>query len=259
VVVPTRDRPVELARCLAALRAQREPGELEIVVADDGSVDADRVGRVAAAAGARLVRIESRGPAAARNAGARAANGRVVCFTDDDCEPDPDWSVRLAAALASGPSVVAGRTEAAGADPYSAATEAIVRELGRRAAFVASNNVACVRGVVLEVPFDERFPAAAGEDRDWSRRVVAAGFRLAREPRAVIHHRTAPGLAGFWRRHVRYGRGAYRFAERGGGRLPARFYAGLVRAGFARGPTIGTLVLVAQLATAVGYVRERAG
>ena len=82
VVVPTRDRPEALARCLAALAWQR--AQLEIIVVDDG--DAGGAG----APGARVDRAPAaRGPAAARNLGARAARGDVVCFTDDDCAPAP--------------------------------------------------------------------------------------------------------------------------------------------------------------------------
>jgi glycosyltransferase involved in cell wall biosynthesis len=66
VVVPTRDRPDSLARCLEALAAQSLAG-LEVVVVDDGSVVP-----VPAPPGARLVRLPGLGAAAARNAGARA-------------------------------------------------------------------------------------------------------------------------------------------------------------------------------------------
>ncbi|MGH2951859.1 MAG: glycosyltransferase family 2 protein, partial [Solirubrobacterales bacterium] len=92
VVVPTRDRPESLARCLRALAGQ-ELGELEIVVVDDGSRDRGTVEAVVARTSrARVIRLPGRGPAAARNVGARAAEGRVVCFTDDDCEADPGWA-----------------------------------------------------------------------------------------------------------------------------------------------------------------------
>lgn len=38
-----------------------------------------------------------RRPAAARNAGARAARGRHLAFTDDDCWPEAGWLRELAA------------------------------------------------------------------------------------------------------------------------------------------------------------------
>ena len=97
VVVPTRDRPESLRRCLGALRAQ-DLAELEVIVVDDGSRDRGAVeaALAGAAPGVRLLRTPGRGPAAARNRGVRAATGEVVCFTDDDCEPEPGWARLLA-------------------------------------------------------------------------------------------------------------------------------------------------------------------
>ena len=52
----------------------------------------DGTARVLERYGERIVRLEeARGPAAARNAGARGARGEVVAFTDADCRVDPDW------------------------------------------------------------------------------------------------------------------------------------------------------------------------
>jgi glycosyltransferase involved in cell wall biosynthesis len=58
----------------------------EVVVADDGSEDATAaiVGRFAEAAGVRLVPCVGGTCAAARNAGAAASAGRVLCFVDAD-------------------------------------------------------------------------------------------------------------------------------------------------------------------------------
>lgn len=58
----------------------------EVVVADDGSKDATAqiVGMFAADAGVRLVPCAGGTCAAARNAGAAASSGRVLCFVDAD-------------------------------------------------------------------------------------------------------------------------------------------------------------------------------
>ena len=99
VVVPTRDRPSQLDACLAAIEAQTARS-YEVVVVDDGSVDAAAVSAVVARAPhARLVRGGGRGPAAARNLGAAAARGPVLCFTDDDCRPEPGWIEALVAGV----------------------------------------------------------------------------------------------------------------------------------------------------------------
>ena len=132
IVVPTRDRPEALGRCLSSLGGRAD----EVVVVDDGSADRARVAAIAEAAGARLVRLGGSGPAAARNAGAAAARGAVVCFIDDDCEAGAGWAAALAAPiLAGGAAASGGRTEtAAGAGAADRAWQAIVDHLQRAGA-----------------------------------------------------------------------------------------------------------------------------
>ncbi len=266
VVVPTRDRPDSLARCLAALAQQTVAAE--IVVVDDASTDGAAVARVVeTCSGSRLVRGEGRGPAAARNLGARAARGDVIAFTDDDCVPAPDWLERLVARH-RGAEVVAGRTiSRASASPPVRAAQTITNHLveesvtadGLEVGFAPTCNLAVRQHLLRALPFDEGYPLAAGEDRDWCARLAAAGIRLAYEPAAVVVHAPTMGWRGFWRQQVRYGHGAHRF--RAGGvpersRPRARFYVALLRKGFRQGFAVGVLVVVAQLATAIGMARS---
>ena len=74
-------------------------GEYEIIVANDGSTD--RTAGIATAAGARVVEIDRRQIAAARNAGARAARGDVFIFVDADTFV-PEATIRGALAAMSG-------------------------------------------------------------------------------------------------------------------------------------------------------------
>ena len=269
IVVPTRDRPAALAVCLAALERQTVP-RFEIVVVDDASRDPARVAAVVAAAPhARLIRGAGRGPAAARNAGAAAATRGVVCFTDDDCAPVPEWAATLARRL--GPTVPAAagptRNGRPGSVPAAAAqavishvTEATMDPVTERVRFAPTCNLACLTAVCRRLPFDEEYPLAAGEDRDWCARLIRAGGVIAFDPAAIVHHHQDLTLRTFWRQQVRYGRGAYRFhRSQGTMRRPASagFYVGMVRRGFVEGGVrSGALVFLAQVATAVGMVRE---
>lgn len=81
VVIPARNAEAFLGEALASVREQRPP-VLEIIVVDDGSTDESA--RVAAACGARLVRLRRSGPSAARNVGIRIARGTWVAFLDAD-------------------------------------------------------------------------------------------------------------------------------------------------------------------------------
>jgi GT2 family glycosyltransferase len=267
VVVPTRDRPEALSRCLVRLAAQ-DLGELEVVVVDDGSRSPKTVAAAVDRAypAARVLRSGPRGPAAARNLGARAAGGEVVCFTDDDCEPSRDWARRLAE-VARDQNVAAGRTLAPrGAGAAVVASQSIVEHLqlcsldpGGRLGFAPACNLAATREALARVPFDESYPGAAAEDRDWCERAGRAGLAPVYVPAATVIHRQAPGTRNFVGRQYRYGRGAARFRRAGADRglAPASFYTGLLRRGFATGPGVGLLVLSSLPATAAGIGAER--
>jgi glycosyltransferase involved in cell wall biosynthesis len=254
-VIPTRDRPEPLARCLAALRGQQGI-ELEVVVVDDGSSDPGAVERAAAALpGAHLVRLEGAGPAAARNAGVREATGEIVLLTDDDCVPSAGWAATLARAAREHDALAAGRTVFDERRPLVVASEMIVAHAERRAGFAATRNVALPLAVARANRFDERFAEAGGEDREWCRRLRRRGTPLVRVERAVLRHEPELDLAGFWRLFARYGRAAGLDDGVSPGR--PRDYGALVASGFRRGPRVGVLVLLAQAATLVGYAGRR--
>jgi glycosyltransferase involved in cell wall biosynthesis len=266
VVVPTRDRPDHLERCLAALGRQTASDSIEVIVVDDGSANRAAVDDVVRdRSRVRLVRQAGAGPAAARNSGVRAARGTYICFTDDDCEPRADWVERLAGSLSGGAAAVAGVTlSGSPGNPLNEASELIAAALspprngGEGLAFAPSNNLGCRAELLGDIPFDETFPVAAGEDRDWCARLRAAGHVLVRESAAVVVHRQQLRFDDFWIQQVRYGRGAFRFRHGIGARSlePPMFYARLVRQGFRRGTRTGLLVGLAQVATAVGFIAE---
>lgn len=115
-IVPTRDRPDLLRDCLVTLAAQLvEPGELEVVVIDDGSaVDLESVVAEAPAGlvTVRYVRQEPAGLTVARNHGAEVAGGDVLAYLDDDTLVSQGWaSAVLAAFDATGCDGLAGRVE----------------------------------------------------------------------------------------------------------------------------------------------------
>ena len=262
IVVPTRGRPAQLRSCLDTLAAQEPAGAFEIVVVDDGSPDPGSIDTAAAAVPATtVVRLGGQGPAAARNAGVAASRAPVVCFTDDDCEPVPGWLAALLRPLEAGATASAGPTVVpATSDGYARATQLIVDRLvaGSPSGFVPTSNLACARSVLLEVPFDERFPLYA-EDRDWCARLHAAGHGYVWVAEAVVFHRLELDLLGFLRKHERYGRGAFRFRRANASfrRLePPSFYAGLVRDAARTDGALAALVCAAQVATAVGFVHE---
>jgi glycosyltransferase involved in cell wall biosynthesis len=83
-IVPAYNEELELPSTLEAIRAAASGAALpwEIIVVDDASTDATP--EIAEQAGARVVSIHRRQIAAARNAGARAAQGEYLFFVDAD-------------------------------------------------------------------------------------------------------------------------------------------------------------------------------
>jgi len=110
IVLPVRNGGSAFAHSLEAAqhaRAQcRDLAETELIVVDDGSTDESVA--TARAAGARLLSTSGgRGPATARNLGARAATGDFVFFVDADVALHPDALRRAAEAFTADPTLQA--------------------------------------------------------------------------------------------------------------------------------------------------------
>src|SRR5579859_7130106 len=90
IVIPTRERPDYLEVALASVAPQAAAAGAEVIVVDDGRLDANEA--LAARAGARYVPLgDPLGLNAARNAGLDAARGELIAFIDDDVEVRPGW------------------------------------------------------------------------------------------------------------------------------------------------------------------------
>ncbi|HEY1320861.1 MAG TPA: mycofactocin biosynthesis glycosyltransferase MftF, partial [Streptosporangiaceae bacterium] len=219
VIVPVRDRHAELARCLAGLAAPGASRTPRVIVVDDGSRDPDAIRRVAAAAGANVVRRPvNGGPAAARNTGLAAARTLLVAFLDSDCVPGPGWLDALLphfadpAVGAVAPRIVpheAGRTWLA---RYEAASSTL--DMGHRASIVRpGSRVPYVPGAALVVRKEAAGTGFAedmqvGEDVDFVWRLGASGWRVRYEPAAAMGHQHRVRLREWFGRRKDYGTSA---------------------------------------------------
>jgi GT2 family glycosyltransferase len=224
VVVATHARPWQLAACLESLTRLDGPGGgFEVIVVDDGGpAPLDRVVEpFRARLDLRVMRQANRGPAAARNAGARAARGYRLAFTDDDCAPSREWLRELDRALAVEPRCLVGGTIGNGlpANPFSSATQTITTAVYRYydahpecERLVSASNMAATADDFRQVGgFSESFPLAAGEDYDLCRRWHRSGRPVRYVPGAAVSHAHALTFATFCRQHFNYGRGLCRF------------------------------------------------
>ncbi len=222
--MPAHNAAATLDDCLVALERQTVPRDgYEIIVVDDGSTDETAV--VAERHDVCLIRQAHGWTAAARNAGIRAASGEIVCFTDADCAPAPDWLARLQAifadpAIAGGKGIYATRQRALPARFVQLEYEDKYDRLRPQETidFVDTYSAAYRRDVLLANDgFDERFRFV--EDQELSFRLAARGYRMVFAPDAVVYHRHADTLwryarkkfvIGFWKAQV-----VRRFPERG--------------------------------------------
>ncbi len=113
LIIPAYNEERLLGRLLDSVDAARATygrgDAVELIVADNASTD--RTAVIAAMRGCRVIAVEKRVIAAARNAGARAARGEFLAFVDADAQVHPDTFVEIDRALAD-PRVVAGATGA---------------------------------------------------------------------------------------------------------------------------------------------------
>ncbi|WP_240777490.1 glycosyltransferase family 2 protein, partial [Nonomuraea basaltis] len=222
VVIPTIGRPT-LRDTLAAV----DSGVPVIVVDDRHAVtDRARVGTFRSGGGshskeqgvtplavlsdlpehARVVRSGGRGPAAARNAGWRAADTPWVVFLDDDVIPQPGWAEAIWKDLVDLPEDVAG-SQGRIVVPLPSDRRPADGErhtAGLMDGLWVTADMAYRRAVLEAVGgFDERFPRAYREDADLALRVTRAGYGLVRGERMTAHPVRRDG---FWA-SVRFQRG----------------------------------------------------
>jgi glycosyltransferase involved in cell wall biosynthesis len=197
VVVPTRNRRPMLERCMAALARQRM-NAFETVLVDDGSSDdtpqaAMRL-REELPLDLKYVRLsQSQGPARARNQGWRTAQAGLIAFTDDDCEPAPDWLPTLVQRMTNAAADIAGiggRVEPA-ADGLVSRYMSYHRilEPPPSLSYLVTANCIYRRGALEEVGgFNERVRTAGGEDPGLSFALSERGYRFDFTAQAVFRH-----------------------------------------------------------------------
>lgn len=229
VVIPYYDQPRQLDLVLAAIAIQDYPrGAIDVVIADDGSSVPPAVEEWTTHLSVSTVRQDDRGfrAAAARNLGAAASKGAILCFLDADTVPASDY-LRRAVALPSviPDAVVVGRRKHADltavhsdtlndwmkhnavqkdsnqdepawlVDAYSR-TGNLARPGWDGYKYVISAVLTCSRELFDAVGgFDESFVRYGGEDWEFANRAFMMGAVFAHEPDALAWH-DGPDWAG---------------------------------------------------------------
>jgi GT2 family glycosyltransferase len=213
VVIPTHNRAERLRRTLASLETQHAAaGSFEVIVALDDCTD--DTPRVIAAFEHRLplrccINTGRRGAAAARNAGAAIAHGRILLFLDDDMEALPSLvEAHLTAHRVRVDQVVLGyfpmQPPAPDDDWFTKASRlwwaegfAARAQPQHRFTFLdlCTGNVSLPSRLFFELGgFDEQIDgAAAGEDYEFGYRLIQRAVPFVYAPDAAsVHHTHTP-------------------------------------------------------------------
>jgi hypothetical protein len=218
VVIATRDRHPDLARCVATIHRQSQLALVEIVVVDDGSVPAVDSEELQGAVPLRLLRTSGVGPATARNAGTCAVTADVVLFTDDDTVPVEGWVSAALTRLHEHPEEVGveGPVASPAYDPlyaYSVHTDAPGHHW--------TCNIAYRRAVLegLGGFAEDAFPYAHCEDLDLAYRALAVGPIGFETEMSIVHTPREAGIMDLIRRG-RWSASELELARRHPGHLP---------------------------------------
>jgi glycosyltransferase involved in cell wall biosynthesis len=278
LIIPTYNRPDQLAQCLLSLTHLHFPAQkFEVIVVDDGSDVSLKpiIGQFDKKINIKLIRQENNGPASARNFGAQCARGRYLAFTDDDCSPEPQWLSTIRHEISANPSnLIGGHTVNSLDQNIFSTTSQFIIDLVyahynndmNRARFMSSNNmIVSVDDFYAIGGFDPAFRTS--EDRDLCDRWLFSGRRMSLVPDAIIYHAHRLTCSSFWKLHVSYGQGAwyYRraFAKRrkGHSTIEVHFYLDFLRRlpdvlslrPKAQAGKILCLLVIWQIANAVGF------
>ena len=211
VVVPTYLRPLDLARCLAALKQQtRAVDELWVIVRDTDREtwqflkDFER-GSLAL----HTATVTEIGVIAAMNIGLDSATGDIITFTDDDAAPHVDWLERIEAYYLADEKIggVGGRDWVYHGTKLEDGSRPIVGKLqwfgrlignhhigsggGREVDVLKGVNMSFRREAIADLRFDQRMRGSGAQvhfEVVFSLTLRQKGWKLIYDPQIAVDH-----------------------------------------------------------------------
>jgi len=186
IIIPAFNSDDTIERCVRSALAQELPeGDFEVIVVDNGSTDATL--GILENLPVKVLSESRRGRSAARNRGARDAEGSYFAFLDSDCVAPATWLADSLASLKR---------------PWISAVQARIRKHGHEAPperFIQGHYYAPFLDTAGLVVRREAFAQARGFDEelprnvdiDFTFRMLASGYALAWSPRTIVvkyHH-----------------------------------------------------------------------
>lgn len=161
--------------------------DFEIIIVDDGSKDGTEkmMKRFKSKPTLRFLHQKNEGPAVARNRGIGAARGRIIAFTDDDCQPSPDWVESIVRSM-HGADGIEGKTTS----PWSGKLTPFTRlNRNERGGHFSTCNIAYKRDVLEDIGgFYEEFDKPYREDSDLAFSVIEKGYKIKFDKHVVVEH-----------------------------------------------------------------------
>jgi len=227
LIICTRDRCQQLARCLESVRRIAFDRPWELIIVDNGSTDetATVVREFIKTADVRPIYLfEPRlGKSKGLNTALETARGQILAFTDDDCYPAPDFLSQVWSAF-DDPSVgyISGRIMLHDpSDHPITINESLTPVTYPARSFVCAGcvqgaNMAFRRRVFFDIGgFDPLFGPgalfASNEETEAVGRASAMGWKGEYHPEVVVWHDYGPqaaDAAALWKSYA-IGRGAY--------------------------------------------------
>jgi len=243
VLIPSRERPERLRRCVSSILDCAYPAErFEVIVVDNApESDGTRelVAQLARTSGGRVryAREDAPGSASARNRGLDTVATEFVAMTDDDVVVDRHWLTEVARAFVSYPQAgaVSGLLLPAELETpaqvwfeqyggFGRGFDRRVFDLGANrpdgeplypwnaGLFGTGNNFSFRTAALLEIGgFDPALgngtPALGGVDSEVLLRTILSEYQIVYEPNAIAHHLHRPDYDGLRRQVYAYGAG----------------------------------------------------
>ena len=213
VIIPSYNSGSKILDCLQSLSSQSTRAPFEIIVVD--SSDDGTAEMLASTGGIELIRSGERiFPGTARNLGAQAARGRLLCFIDADCVAAPDWLQKI---LESKPDVTMTAVGGAihnGTPSSSVGTAEYFSELSgllpggplRAVDFLPGANGSVGAEAFREIKGFRDFEK--GSDVTFGKDCRAHGIQPTFHPEIVVAHMNRTDLRGFLHNQEKLGWGA---------------------------------------------------
>ncbi len=211
VIIPVFNGGRKIRRCVRALQRQRTNRAYEIIIVDDGSTDGSL--KWVKGNGVRIFKQANQGPAAARNLGVEKARGKIVLFTDADCEPLEDWIEQMVqpledASISGVKGSYLSRQKKIVSRFVQLEYECKYNKMKRdcHIDFIDTYAAGFVKDDFLKAgKFDTRFPTASVEDQEFSFRMWKKGYRMVFNPAARVYHTHSDTLWNYMKKKFRIG------------------------------------------------------